>query len=242
MSVEEKLPLRDNGCTPTTIKWSQAIYYHFLFFVHWLLPAKEFKELDQNALKTPKVQFLAFLNILVTTWIISLAFLGITEGPIVLTEFLQFNLLVYSQMLLNYAIYTFAFYLLLVSALTFLLPFIFNTLVNIKALKAKELSMSQIFLTSSYGMLSILFFIPMVYAIALIVPGNLIQIVELEMNDWQTPIWYVLGLLIIISLLLSAILNRKAWPITSKSIIHAGLGILVTFLLIAVICSLFFLD
>jgi len=242
MSSEQQMPSRDAATTPRTVMWSQAFYYHFLFFIHWILPSKDFNNLDKQALRSPKVQFLAFLNIILTSWIIALGFLGITEGPMVLAEFIAFNWLVYSQMLLNYAIYTFLFYYVLIIGLGFIIPFLFNTLVNIKALRTKELAMQQIFLTSSYGMLSLFFLIPLVYAIALLASGSNPQIVEIEMNDWQTPIWYVLAGIILLGCVFSANLNKKAWIGAAKSQIHAGLGLLITFLLTATVVSLFFMD
>lgn len=179
-----------------TISWRKAIGFHLLLFGYWLTPKSALQEVIKS--KNSKILILALLNIIICTFISTLGLLGIIDGQEVIVELLKFNPFIWSKMLFNYGIYSFILLFGTILGIGFFIPLITLTIINKIEPKEKQVPFYALFITSSYMILPIIFYTPLIYAIGFLSLNQNPQLAQLMPEQfWNTLLYSFFGLILI---------------------------------------------
>ncbi|MHA1679986.1 MAG: hypothetical protein ACTSUE_03195 [Promethearchaeota archaeon] len=223
--------------------WKQSFIHHLNFFGYWMVGGKtlreQVKEGTTTMTSTKKSVFWAIMNIIGCSAIVSLAIVGMIDGPEVIHGLLAGNFTVYSQTLLTYGIITYGFMFLIITAVAFVLPWMLLSIINVLRKKDRRNKPVEIFIAAAYGTFSPLFYAPFIYVVALLaVWDGPVQLVHLLGGGWERALQYTLAAALLFSIVLSGTGHRKltgirpalAW-ITPTASIVLTVGIVLVFLL-----------
>lgn len=174
---------------------------------YWLAPVEILK--NQIDYKSRSTKIIAILFMLISSFLIALALLGMIDGPSVFLEVIKMNFLVNSQMLSNYAIYSVLLLWLSVILVGWLLPLFILLIINGKSNKKQEKEIGMILITSCYMFLSFMFYTIVVFSISMLLSISNLEMVELELGNWQNPQFIAFGMLLILGMLFSVKINKK---------------------------------
>lgn len=171
-----------------TISWKEAISIHFLLFGYWLTPRTILKKVIEK--KNKKIGLFAILNILICSFISAMALLGILDGQEVIVELLTFNPYIWSKMLFNYGIYSFLLLFASIIGIGFILPLILSLIINKLLPTTKRKPKWALFIASSYGILPILFYSPLIYSIGFLTLNQNPQLAQLMPEQFWNALLY----------------------------------------------------
>ncbi|MHA1792822.1 MAG: hypothetical protein ACTSVI_09275 [Promethearchaeota archaeon] len=187
--------------------WRDALIQSLLLFSYLFIPGKELRSaIDKKSNKLVLVSIFMFLGSIL---FVSLGLQGMLDGPEVIHEFILGNLMVHSQTLLDAAIVTYGFLLMVVSLMAILLPFIITSLMNLSYRKEQRRSIKSIFLASGYSILSIIFYTPIILLIAVFAVWENPFLSHLLDRSWWNSILYAFLLSLIIGMIGYSVMLAK---------------------------------
>ena len=196
--------------------WKNAFKIDLLLFGSWMTPKSILNEnINYDSKKTT---ILATLFMILSSLLISIVILGIIDGPEMVTSILKFNFTIHSAFLYGWVIYSLILIWLIFMGMGWLLPLLIRLVINSKFNADEKNNIKKMHIASCYGVLSILFYVLVVYAFGLLFNGSNPQMVHLDFISWQNALIYVILFILLISIHLNSKLSGKILNYSEKYI------------------------
>ncbi|MHA1731424.1 MAG: hypothetical protein ACTSU5_05750 [Promethearchaeota archaeon] len=219
-------PSREGAPASGTLSWKESAVAHLLNFGYWMAPAASLRA--SLASRSKKVLFWAAANVVGCSLLVALALQGILDKPEVLDQYFKaWNWRVYSVTLLDWGVFTLLFLWAVIAGVAWLLPFLLELAVN-RFVRSREIrnSARELFVASSYGVLSILFYTPLVYAAGMVTHLGQPQMVWLLGKDWENPLYYAFAAILVFACVGHALYLKKALGFTWRQASTVSAGVL----------------